>query len=423
MKLEKKQVNDTDVELSIALEQDEIRPHLEHAAKHLSEHRPVAGFRPGKAPFDVVKKHFGEEVVLKEALDGIINASVNKAIAQEGLNVFSESDFVMEKAGIESVSFRITLSLVPNVSIGDWTGKKVKKQEVSVTDKEVEKAVEDLLQMMASEKEALREVRAGDRAVIDFDVFVNGMLLDKGSAKNFPLILGEKKMIPGFEEQIIGKKAGEELSFKLVFPKDYHPSLSGTEAEFKVRINKIFERTIPELTDDLAGRMGEESKDAVLERIRQNIRQEKGYHEKQRMESEALRQVVSSSKIGPIPKKAIDQEADIMLHEFQHDLERQGVSLDSYLQQSGKSKDKIKEELFPRAEERVKTLLVIGKLVEENKFTVTDEEAEKELAEQKKAHANNPRAIEDLQNPSYPRYLKTQMLNRKVVKFILEKIG
>jgi len=229
-------------------------------------------------------------------------------------------------------------------------------------------------------------------------------------------------MIPGFEEQITGHQANDEFSFKLNFPKEYAAHLAGKEAEFKIKIHSVMERVTPAIDDELAKRVGETDKNSLLARLKENLKNDKEDQELQKMEIEAVKTVAESATIGTIPEKALEAELNKLLSEFEHDLAHQGLSMEAYLNSTGKKADDIKKELEPRALERTKTSLVLSQLIHENNLEVTEQEVDRELAAQKQHYKNNPQAIKDIESPQYKQHLANRMLNRKAIEFIASKL-
>lgn len=422
MEIIKKQINDTQVELNISLSAEDIKPHLTHTANHLSRHTTIPGFRPGKAPYEIVKKHIGEPVIFKEAMDDIVNVSLNEAIRKENLRVMDESDFKTQAMTPESINYSITLTLLPQVTLGNWQELKLEKKGVTVTDEEAEQAAADFAKLLVEDKTMNREAKMDDKAIIDFEVIVDGKIIEGGVGKSFAIVIGEKKMIPGFEEQIIGHKAQDEFNFKLKFPEDYAPNLSGKEAEFKIKVHSVMERIVPAIDDTLAKRVGETDKTTLINRLKENLQHEKEDKELQRLEVEAIKKIVDISTIGPIPAKALDIELDRVLGEFEHDLSHQGISIETYLTNAKKKLEDIRVDLKPKAEERLRTSLILSQLIDEHNIEVTEQEVETELNQQKEYYRSKPEALKDITDPNYRRHLHNRILNRKAVQFILDKL-
>ncbi len=425
MKIDKKELNKHQLELTVRISKADAQPYLNRTAAHLSEHHPIKGFRPGKAPYEIVKKEFGEDVILKEAMEEIINETFSQAVESEKLNTYGKVGFELLPAldPQNIVSYKAIVTLMPTATLGDWKSKKIKPQEVKVTDLELNKALEEMANMTTKEEPVLREAKMGDKAVIDFEVYVDGKLIEGGSAKDFGLILGEGRMIPGFEEQIVGKKAGDKLEFDLNFPENYQSAdLNGKPAHFKINVNQIQERITPELNDDLAKRVGLTDIKQLKEVMTENILKEKQEKEQERVEIESIKQVTESTKFTEIPQILIEDTIEDLVHDFEHAIAHRGMKLDQYLKSIGKTLDQIKKDYEPKALERIKSSMALGKLAEDEKLTVTPDEIDEVIKAQKQAHASNPQAMNDLNQPEYRRHVANSIINRKIINHIKEHI-
>ena len=423
MDVNQKQLTDTQVELDIKLNAADILPYLERTARNLSLARPIPGFRPGKASFDVARKYFGVDLIFKESLDDIINGSLNQTLAEKKIRVFAEGDFRIQDQSPDSIRYTVSFTVLPAVTLGDWQSRQIAKPDIVVTDAEVADALKDLTRMLAKEQAVARPAQTNDKTILDFEVSVEGKVIDGGVGNNYPIVIGEKKMIPGFEEQVIGHRAGEEFAFKLNFPKNYAVNLGGKEANFKVKLHSVQERILPVLTDELAKNLGEKNVASLTARVTGNIKNEKTARDQERLEIEAIKAVVDSATIGAIPDKAVDMESDRFLKEFEHDLTHQGLTMEGYLKTAGKTVEDIKKEFRPKVLERVKASLVISQIIDENNLEVSDKELEAEVNDQRKYFARkNPQAVKELDTPDYRKYLYNQLINRKAIKFIAEKL-
>ncbi len=423
MKVTKKDLGHAQAELRVELDAEDIKPYLAESAKHISQHINVPGFRPGKAPYEMVKREVGEEKIFTEGLDTIINNSLIKAMQQENIYPYGDPNLNLEKISpLTEVVYSVKLDVYPNVELGEWPTEKIKKQPIEVSKDDVEKSLKELTKMLIKEELVERPAKTGDSAVIDFDVLVNGVPIEGGSAKDFGVVIGEGKMIPGFEEQIVGMKAGENKDFKLNFPADYKEDLAGKEADFKIAVKQVLERIEPEITDELAKRLGVNSKDELYKRMEDNIKAEKEDKERQRAEIEAVKKITDVSSIGEIPAKMVHDEVHRLIHEFEHDLAHQGAQLSTYLANIGKKPEDLEKEFEPRAIERLKTSLVVDAVVEKEKIQINEKEVDKEWDKQKQFYGNQPQMLDQVNNPDYRRHLRARMLKIKAIETIASKL-
>ena len=425
MKIEKKQINQNQIELTIRVAKIDAQAWLTKAANHLAEHRPIKGFRPGKAPYEIIKKEFGEPAIIQEAMEDIINGTFGQALAQENLDTYGKIGFeLLPVLGLDEIAaYKAQVTLMPKVRLGNWQTQKIKRAEVKVTDEELTQALDELAGMVTSEEPADRPAQMNDKVIMDFEVFVDGKLIEGGKAQDFGLILGEGKMIPGFEEKIVGGKPTEKVEFNLNFPDKYQAAhLSGKPAEFKILVKQVLARVKPAIDDLFAQRMGVKDLIELKNRLQENIVKEKQGVEEERVEIAAIKQVVAVSEFDEIPKNMIDDTANDLTHDFEHTLAHQGLKMEQYLKSIGKNLEQMKQEFQPKALERVKSSMALGQLAQDEKLTITTDEIAEEIEAQKKSYAGNQEALNDIHKPEYKRHVAGTLINRKIIKFIKDKI-
>lgn len=423
MKITRKNLPKAQVELKIELDQEDIKPGLTESARHIAKHLNVPGFRPGKAPYDIVKREVGEEKIFQDGLDDMINSGLIKAMQQENIYPYGEPQLKLDKISpLQEIHYTVTMDVYPDVKLGEWPTDKVKKNTAAVKPEEVDAAINDLAKMLVREEVVNRPAAKDDSAIIDFDVLLNGVPIEGGSAKEFNIVIGEGKMIPGFEEAIIGMSAGENKDFKLTFPKDYKEDLAGKEADFKIAVKQVLSRAVPVIDDELAKRLGVSGKDELRAKMEENIRNEKSSKDSQRAEIDAVKKVVDAATIGELPPKMIHDETHRLIHEFEHDLAHQKIELQTYLANVGKNKDDLEKEFEPKAIERLKTSLVVDEYAEQEKLTVDEKQVDKEWEQQKQYYANQPDVLAEVSRPAYRQHLRNRLLKIKAVDLIASKL-
>jgi trigger factor len=423
MKTTRKNLSASQVELKINLTQEDLKPHMAEAARHISQHLNVPGFRPGKAPYDIVKREVGEEQIFQESLDDAINSALIKAMQEESIYPYGEPDLKLDKiTPLQGIDFTVTMDVYPEVTLGAWPTEKIKRHKPEASKEEIDNAIKDLAKMLVKEELVEREAKTGDSAYVDFDVLVNGVPIEGGSAKDFAIVIGEGKMIPGFEDQMVGMKAGETRDFRLTFPKDYAPQLAGKEADFKIGMKQVLERVAPATNDELAKRVGVKDLAELQEKMKENIQKEKEGKDRQRAEIEAVKKVVEAATITEIPKKMVHDEIHRLIHEFEHDLARQGINLQTYLGQTGKKKEDMEKEFEPKAIERLKTSLVVDQIAEQEKLEVDQKEVDKEWDKQKQFYSNQPDTLAEVSRPEYRNHLRNRMLKIKAIELINSRL-
>ena len=411
------------VEISVELTPAELLPYLAKAAEKISVDKPLEGFRPGKAPYEIVIKKYGEMAVLSEAVDDIISKTYYQAIKDNNLTTIGQPQINLEKLAPEnSFSYKATVAILPQVKIGDLTKIKLKKEPITITEEQVRKIIEEIRKLRGREEKTDKAAESGDLVKLDFDVSRDGVPIDQGSAKNYPLLLGEDKFIPGFEDRVIGLKAGEEKEFTLNFPEKYfEKSLAGKPAEFKIKINEIAKIILPAADDELA-KMVSGGKFSTLEELKKNIKDnlllEEQAKQDRRLEIEMLEEAVKLSEFEELPEILIHEEIHRMLHELEDSLSRQGLDLGNYLQSLKKTEAEIEKEMEPQAIVRVKTAILSREIYQQNKFEVTPDEVDKEIEEMLKNYPPNPDVKKQLESETYRDYLKNSLGNRKVMAYL-----
>jgi trigger factor len=423
MKITRKNLPKAQVELKIELDQEDIKPGLVGSARHIAQHLNVPGFRPGKAPYDIVKREVGEEKIFQDGLDDMIHSGLIKAMQQENIYPYGEPQLKLDKiTPLQEIQYTVTMDIYPDVKLGAWPVEKVKKNVTEVKPEEIGFAINDLARMLVREELVDRPAKKDDAAIIDFDVLVNGVPIEGGSAKDFNIVIGEGKMIPGFEDAIIGMSAGETKDFKLTFPKDYKEGLADKEADFKIAVKQILSRAVPQIDDELAKRLGVSGKDELRTKMEENIRNEKSSKDSQRAEIDAVKKVVDAATIGELPPKMIHDEVHRLIHEFEHDLAHQKIDLQTYLGSVGKNKDDLEKEFEPKAIERLRTSLVVDEYAEQEKLTVDEKQVDKEWEQQKQYYANQPEVLSEVRRPAYRQHLRNRLLKIKAVDLITSKL-
>ncbi|RJQ33658.1 trigger factor [Candidatus Parcubacteria bacterium] len=424
MQVTKKELEKNQIELSIEVSEEELKPHLEKAAQKLSAKNKLPGFRPGKAPYELVKNQFGEMTILQEAVEFIVSDFYYKAVVKEDLKTVGQPEIKMDKlAPGNPVIFKAVVSLLPKVTLGEWQKAIVKKKEAVAQEEDINKTIDQLSQMNVKETVVERAAKKNDKVELDFEVLINNAVIEGGKNPRYPIVLGEGRMIPGFEDQVIGLKTGAEKKFELKFPEKYfQKNLAGKIATFKVKVLAVYEREMPKLDDSLAKMLGFDTLEKLKEQIKENISQDKQAKENQRVESEAIQEVIKASQIADLPENLIHNEIHKMMHEMEHNITSQGMDMSGYLKSMGKTETDLHKDFRPQAIERVKAALVLRQISVEEKIGVDDNEVEEELKKQKEMYKSNPEAIKNISLPAYKQHLINLMINQKVVKFITDKI-
>ena len=381
----------------------------------------IPGFRKGKAPFNIVERMYGDEIFYEDAFNELVPPIYDKEIEENKLDVVSRPDIhiVNMKKGEELV-FTATVQIKPEVVLGNYKGIELNKIEYKVTAEDVKHELEHMQEHNARIITVEdRPVKEKDIAVIDFEGFVDGKAFEGGKAENHELEIGSKTFIPGFEEQIIGMKAGEEKDIKVTFPEDYFSKdLAGKEATFKVTLHEIKEKKLPALDDEFAKDVSEFD---TLNDLKTSIKEKKQAQNDDRAKHEtenlAIEAVCNNTKID-IPSGMIETEIDAMIRDLEQQLSYQGINLEQYLHMINKTRKEIEDNYREQAEKNVKSRLVLEAIIKEEKIEATEDEVS---AKVKEMATNYGRKEEDLnKNEALKEYLSNTIKTEKAIDIIVK---
>ncbi len=344
----------------------------------------LPGFRKGKAPLKMIEKFYGEGVFYEDALDIVYPEAVGDAIKEAGIEpVAAPHDLDVTKIGKDGVEMTMKVTVKPEISIANYKGIEADKEDSSVVADDVKKELASMQERNARVVTVDdRKAKKNDIAVIDFEGFVDGVAFDGGKGDNYELTLGSGQFIPGFEEQIVGHKTGDEFDVNVTFPTEYTPELAGKDAVFKVVLHEIKMKELPALDDDFAKDVDDEV-DTLAElkkKIKAELSEKKKEDVERSFESAVLEKVVDLVE-GEIPEVMYDSKLEDDVKDYENRLAQQGIPLDTYLQYMGMDRDKFKESMRDNAVKQVKLQLAVEKIAELEKIEATDEEADAKLQE------------------------------------------
>ncbi len=425
MEMKSKQLPKNGLELTFTLTLEDIRADLERSANELTEKRPLEGYRPGKAPYDIVKNRFGEMAIYENALPTIIRRTYARAIIDGKLRPFGEPDIKVTKmAPGNNLEFTATIVLVPNIlKLADYMAIKVRRNTVTVDEKEVDKTVNQLAKMQIKDAKVERALTDKDKAVVDMFMSIDNVPLEGGQALDHSVYLNEEYFIPGLKEKIVGANAGEERVFSLPFPKDhFKKELAGKTVDFKVKVKEVYELIHPTIDETFAKSLGQESVEKLRELIKQNLTSEADEKEDQRADNEFLEKLVEKTTFEDVSDTIVNQEIERMMHELEHNVEAQGGKFEDYLTSIKKTEGDLKLEMVPQALKRIKIALIIRDIGEREKVEAEDAEVIAEQTKLLNKYPDNAEAQEQIRSEDYADYLRTTIKNRKVVE-LLRKVG
>lgn len=414
MKVTAKTLPNTTAELTIELSVEEVAPFVQAAAKRISQEVTVKGFRKGHVPYDVLKQQVGEGTIYEEAFNAMVQDSYPKAVDQEKLQVVGRASIDVEKiAPGNPVVYKATVPLMPKVQLGEYKKLKSKKTAVELDQKKYDKTMAEIRKMRAKETLVDRAAAKGDKVLVDFEVKVDGVVIEGGQAQKQPMVIGEGQFIPGFEEAIVGMKKGEEKDVELSFPKDYKKDLAGKPAQFHLKLHDVYAIELPELNDEIAKEMNFESLATMQEEIRKNILRELEQAEQEKFEVAVIGEIVEKSTFDPLPDQLVDEEVDKMMREIEQDIARQGLKFDDYLAHMKKTRDELKTDFRDRAQQRIQAALVMREVAVAEKIEVDAAELQKEIDEMKKLYDQIPEMISQMDSDAHRARMENMMIHRK----------
>lgn len=414
----------SEVELTITVKNNDYKNDLQEAAKRLSERASLKGFRPGKAPYDMVKQQLGEQKILEEALETIVQKNFFEAVTKEKLMTIGMPLVTLEKvAPGNDLVFKAKVALMPTVKLPGLKSIKIKGKEVKVDDKEVDETLEGLRKMQTKEVLKNGVATKDDKIVIDMDMLIDKVPVEGGYAKDHQVYLSEEHYIPGLVEELIGLKKDDQKEFTLDFPKEhYQKHLAGKKVDFKVTTKDVYSLELPELNDEFAKNLGQKDVMALKKLIKENMTLEAERKEAQRTEAEILEKIIEKSEFSEIPELLTKNEKQKMFFELRHDLEHRGLNIEDYLKQIKKTEEEIFNDFAEQAEKRVRASLAARQVAIDHNIKVDQKDIDAEIELIKQTYPNNAQVEENLKKPEVIDTIATTIQNRKVVELLKDVI-
>ncbi|GAB2720632.1 trigger factor [Paenibacillus thermoaerophilus] len=423
MKATWEKIENNQVVLRVEVDETKVAEALDKAFKKVSAKVVVPGFRKGKVPRVIFEKRFGVESLYQDALDILLPEAYIQAIQENDITPVDRPSVDVEQFGKgQPLIFKATVTVKPEVKLGEYKGVPIANAAVEVTDEELDAELKRLQERHA-ELTVVEDgaVENGDFAIIDFEGFVDGEAFEGGKAENYQLEIGSGSFIPGFEEQIVGMKKGEEKDIEVTFPEEYHAeNLKGKAAVFKVKVNEIKRKNLPALDDEFAKDVSEfDTLDEYKEDLKQKLLARKQKEDERRKENEIVKLVAEASEVD-VPEVMIDNEVELMVNEFEQRLRAQGMSLDLYYQFSGQNEQQLKEQMRPDASVRVRNNLVLEAVAKAEGIEATEEDVNAELS---KLSEQFKRPVEEIRsifasNGTLDK-LTYDIVTRKTIDFLL----
>ena len=416
-----------EVTLTIAVEQDKLEKASEGAAKRISGRVSIPGFRKGKAPRRIVENFVGKDAILQEAFEGIAQDAFEEALTQQNMEPVTrpEIDIVTLEEG-KDVVFTATFTQRPEVKLGTYKGLVVEKKDVTITDEDIDRQIEGMREHQGTLIDAPADaaVQKNDFVTLDFEGFVDGVPFDGGKSEDYPLQIGSGSFIPGFEDQLIGAKIGEEREVNVTFPEEYHAeNLKGKPAVFKCVVRSIKSRELPALDDAFAKKA---SKFETLAELREDVRRNLTANAERQAEAERRTKAIDMATDGTqmeIPPVMIDNRITAMIQEMAMRLEQQGMSLEQYLQYAGLDMARIREEYREAAEKNVRTDLMLEEVAKVEGIKVEARDLDQEVYAMAISYGATPKQVQKIiKEQGRVSDLAATVLRKKTAQFIVDNI-
>ncbi|MDK2917985.1 MAG: trigger factor [Candidatus Petromonas sp.] len=419
--LVKKENNQVTLEIKVSAE--DFEKAVEQSYKKNRKRFNIPGFRKGKAPRKIIEMQYGEGIFYEDAINIALPKEYDKAIEDHNLEPVDRPDIDIEKIEKgKDLIFKATVTVKPEVNLGEYKGIEVEKIEYNVTDEDVEKELEKMKELNARLVAVEdRPVQKDDTVIIDYKGFVDGEQFDGGTAENQTLVIGSGQFIPGFEEQLIGANIGEEVEVKVTFPEEYHAeNLAGKEATFNVTVKEIKYKEMPELDDEFAKDVSEFD---TLEELKNDIKNKLEEDAEKKAEKEqrekVIDKVIETVEVD-IPEAMVETEIDNMMRDFDFQLRYQGLDLEKYLQFTNNTYEDLRKQMRDDAYNRVKTSLTLEAIGEKENIEVTDEDVDKELEKMAEQHKTTVEKMKESFNTENYGYIKNTIKVRKTIDFLVE---
>lgn len=384
--------------LTFDIDTETIQKGIDHAFTRTQKRISVPGFRKGHVPRTIFNQMYGEESLYQDALNDVLPDAYEAAIKEAGIEPVDQPQVnveSMEKG--QPWTLTATVAVKPEVTLGDYKGMEVPEQDTSVSDADVDSELENKRQQQAElvlkEDEAAAD---GDTVVIDYEGSVDGEKFDGGSADNYSLVLGSGSFIPGFEDQLVGHKAGEDVDVNVTFPEDYHAKdLAGKDALFKVKIHEVKEKQLPELDDEFAKDVDEdvETLAELKDKVKKQLQDQKEAAAKAAIEDAAIEAAVANAETEEIPQAMLDDDTNRQLQQYLAGMQQQGINPQMYFQITNTTEDDLCKQFADDAAKRVKTNLVLEAVVKDANLNATDEDVQNEIADLAKQYGMDEEAV------------------------------
>ena len=379
----------------------------------------IPGFRPGKAPRKMIEKLYGAGVFYSDAVDIALPEAYTQAIGQSGLDVvgYPEIEIVDDKIDENGFTFKATVAVYPEVKLGEYKGLTAEKEEIKVSADDVKERLNEMAERNARLVSVDRKAKKGDIAVIDFEGFDNGEAFEGGKGENYELELGSGSFVPGFEDQVIGMKAGEEKDIDITFPENYTPELAGKPVVFHVKVNEVKEKQVPAIDDEFAKDVSEFD---TLKDLKADIKKKltaERTESAQRAFEDVLMAKVAEGIEADIPEEMVELQAERMMEQFKQQLASQGIPFDQYLKMTNTAEADFRKQAQGPAADQVKMDLAVEAIIKAEGLEASDEDVESEMKSVAEKYGMD---LDTVKKYLRPEDVKEQVIREKVVKLVAD---
>ena len=405
------------VVLTIGVSAEDFEAAINKAYLKMRKKIQVTGFRPGKAPRKIIENMYGVEVFYEEAVNIVLPDAYENAVKEQKLEVVGYPEVELVDCGKDGVTFKATVAVYPDVKLGTYKGLKAPRAEVKVMAADVNERLKQLADRNSRLVSVDRAIKKGDTADIDFEGFDNGVPFKGGKGESFDLEIGSGSFVPGFEDQLVGMKAGEEKDLPITFPKDYDPDLAGKDVIFHVKVNEVKFKDVPAIDDEFAKDVSEFD---TLKDLKADVKKKITAERKdtaQRAFEEALMKQVADGIECEIPDDMVSMQADKLVEQFQQQMAMQGLPFDQYLKMTGTTAEQFKEQAKTPALGQVRMDLAIGAIIKAESLDATDKEIEDEMKTLADKYSMD---LETMKKYLTADQVKEQLVREKVIKLVAD---
>ena len=420
MKRVVKKLENSKVEVTCEVETATWKEAQEKAFNKLAKDLEVKGFRKGKVPTDIARKHIDQGRIFNEAINSLLQPCFEEVLREEKLSPFARPSVDVTKISDTDLELKYVIILAPEVKLGEYKNLEVKKAAVKVDEKEVQEEIEKLIAQNASLVVTENASKKGDTVVIDFVGSVDGKEFEGGKAENYSLELGSNSFVPGFEDQLVGHKAGEKVDVNVTFPTQYVPELAGKKALFKCTIHEVKEKVLPELNEELI-------KDLNIPEVK-TVEELKAYEKKSltnQKESKATSEALDSviSKIAEAAKieladEVVNEEVESMKKNMEKQISERGLTLEQYYSITGQKPEEVEKTMRADAVKNLRAILCLEEIAKQEKIEVTDADVEFEMAKIAEQYKMDIKQVKDILGKDLPRF-KSEIKQRRIQEFLI----